>query len=76
MHDFTIILSFYVTRTYQNIDANYGSVDGRCTQGIGPSTAYSEPVVQIDPLYRSVGEVAANSGAKSTETDTTLATEE
>jgi len=76
MHDFPTILSFYVIRTYQDIDANYGSAARRCTQGLSPSTAYSEPVVQTDPLHRTVGEVAAQSGATSTETDTTLATAE
>jgi hypothetical protein len=72
MYDFPNILSFYVTRIYQYIDANYGSEARRCTQGLNPSTAYSQPVVQTDPLYRTVGEVAAQSGATSTETDTTL----
>jgi len=76
MHDFPTILSFYVTPIYRYIDANYGSAARRCTQGLGPSTAYSEPVVQTDPLHRTVGEVAAQSGAKSTESDTTLATAE
>jgi hypothetical protein len=76
MQDYPTILSFYVTRTYQYIDANYGSAARRCTQCLSPSTAYSEPVVQTDPFHRTVGEVAAQSGAKSTETDTTLATAE
>jgi hypothetical protein len=40
------------------------------------STAYLEPVVQTDPLYRTVGEVAAQSCATSTETDKTLTTAE
>jgi hypothetical protein len=71
MYDFPTILSFYVTRSYQFIDANYGSEARRCTPCLSPSTAYSQPVVQTDPFYRTVGEVAAQSGATSTETDTT-----
>jgi len=76
MYDFPTILSFYVSRTYQYNDANYGSETRRCTQGLSPSTADSEPVVQTDPLYRTVGEAAAQSGATPTETDITLATAE
>jgi len=64
MYDFPNVLSFYVTRTYQYIDANYGCEARRCKS---PSTAHSQPVVQTDPLYRTVGEVAAQSGATSTE---------
>lgn len=45
MHDFPTILSFYVTSTYQYIDANYGTAAKRCTQSLSPSTVYSEPVV-------------------------------
>lgn len=58
IYDITII-PFYVTRTYQYTDVNYGSVARRCTKGLSPSTAYLEPVVQTDPLYRTVGELAA-----------------
>jgi len=31
VYDFPTILSFYVIRTYQYIDANYGSEARRCT---------------------------------------------